>query len=96
MTPALRPGDRLLVWHGAPPRTGGLVVVELPSGPPGPRPVAVKRAVRQEADGRWWVESDALGRGVDSWTVGPLPAEAVSARVLLRLPRWTRRPAAGR
>lgn len=96
MWPAVRPGDRLLVWHGAPPRVGGLVLVELPAGPDGPRPVAVKRVTRREPDGRWWVESDALGEGVDSWTVGALAPESVRARVLLRLPRWRRRRAAGR
>lgn len=88
MLPSLRPGDRLLVWYGGRPRIGGLVVVRLPDGPDGPRPLAVKRARRQEADGSWWVESDKLGgAGVDSWTVGPLPPEAIVGRVLTRLPR---------
>lgn len=96
MAPTLRPGDRLLVWHGVPPRAGGLVLVALPPGLQGPRPVAVKRATRREPDGRWWVESDALGQGVDSWTVGTIGPESVRARVLLRLPRWRPRPVAGR
>lgn len=95
MLPALRPGDRLLLWYGGRPRIGGLVVVRLPDGPDGPRPLAVKRARRQERDGSWWVESDNPRAGVDSWTVGPLPAEAVVGRVLTRFPRSAPAPPPG-
>jgi signal peptidase I len=87
MEPTLLPGDRLLVRHGAHPRPGDLVLVELPPGPDGPRPLAVKRATRREPDGRWWVESDNSAVGTDSWTVGALSSRAVRARVLWRLPR---------
>lgn len=91
MEPTLSDGDRLLVWHGRAPRAGGLALVRLPHGPQGQRPLAVKRLVRQEPGGRWWVESDNLGRGVDSWTVGAVAPEAVRARVLCRLPRLSAR-----
>ncbi len=79
MQPTLYDGDRLLVVHGARPRTGGLAVVRLPDGV-----VAVKRATRHEADG-WWVERDNSREGVDSWSVGAIRDEDVIARVLMRL-----------
>ena len=78
MQPTLYDGDRLLVLHGAPPRTGGLVVVRLPDGV-----VAVKRATRHEPGG-WWVERDNPREGVDSWLVGAIPDANVVARVLFR------------
>lgn len=91
MEPTLLAGDRVLVRHGALARPGDLVLVELPPGPDGPRPLAVKRATRREPDGRWWVESDNAAVGTDSRTVGTLPPRAVRARVVWRLPRWPRR-----
>ena len=78
MEPTLREGDRLLLLHGARPRIGGLAVVRLPGGV-----VAVKRVTRREAEG-WWVERDNPQEGVDSWSVGAVPDDAVLARVLLR------------
>jgi hypothetical protein len=74
-------GDLLLVAHGLRPRPGGLVVVRLPDGT-----VAVKRATSYDGQG-WWVERDNPREGVDSWSVGPIPAQDVVARVLVRLPR---------
>jgi phage repressor protein C with HTH and peptisase S24 domain len=82
MLPTLREGDRLLVAHGASPRLGRLAVVRLPDGV-----LAVKRVTRREPDG-WWVERDNPAEGVDSWTVGAVPAADVVARVLGRL--WPR------
>jgi phage repressor protein C with HTH and peptisase S24 domain len=91
MEPTLLPGDRVLVRYGARVRPGDLVLVDLPPGPDGPRPLAVKRATRRESGDRWWVESDNPSHGTDSRTLGALPASAVRARVVLRLPRWARR-----
>jgi len=79
MEPTLYDGDRLLVLHRSLPRLGRLVVVRLPAGV-----VAVQRAAGRGADG-WWVERDNPREGVDSWQVGPIPEEAVVARVLCRL-----------
>ena len=79
MEPTLYDGDRLLLVHGAVPRPGRLAVVRLPDGV-----VAVKRVVRRERDG-WWVERDNPAVGVDSWTVGALPDDAMVARVLCRV-----------
>jgi signal peptidase I len=96
MEPTLYDGDRLLILHGARPRPGRLGVVRLPEGV-----VAVKRVVRREPDGGWWVERDNPRVGVDSWTVGAIADSAVLARVLVRLPRLPGRsqpggPGAGR
>ena len=79
MEPTLYDGDRLVLAHGLGPRPGDLVVVRLPDGV-----VAVKRVVRREPGG-WWVERDNPQVGVDSWTVGALPDNAVLAMVLCRL-----------
>lgn len=101
MEPTLREGDRLLVRYGARPHTGDLVLVRLPDGPHGPRPLSVKRLTRVETDGSWWVESDNLGAGSDSWTLGALALDRLVGRVvlrlvLLRLPRRRRRGGPGR
>ncbi len=87
MEPTLREGDRLLVRHGARPRVGRMAVVRLPDGV-----VAVKRVVRHEPDGGWWVERDNPREGVDSWTVGAIPDDAVVARVVTRVWPLRRRP----
>ena len=81
MEPTLVAGDLLVVVHGLRPRAGGLAVVRLPDGT-----VAVKRATSHGPDG-WWVERDNPAEGVDSWSVGAIPAQDVVARVLVRLPR---------
>src|SRR5690554_1663099 len=87
MLPTLADGDRLLVRWGARPRPGGLVVVRLPAGPDGPRPLAIKRATHRADDG-WWVERDNPAEGVDSWQVGAIAGSDVLAVVLIRL--WPR------
>lgn len=83
MEPTLHDGDRVLLLHGSAPRLGRLAVVRLPDGV-----VAIKRVVRREAGGGWWVERDNPLVGVDSWSVGALPEDAVVARVLTRIPGW--------
>jgi signal peptidase I len=87
MRPTLVDGDRLLVRWGAVPRPGRLVVVRLPDGPAGPRPLSVKRATRRDGDG-WWVERDNPDEGVDSWLVGAISPTDVRAVVIGRL--WPR------
>lgn len=87
MESTLTEGDRVLLLYGARARTGDVVAVRLPPGPSGPRPVAIKRLTRIESDGSLWVESDAPGRGTDSWQVGALPPSALVAVAPLRMPR---------
>jgi hypothetical protein len=89
MEPTLHEGDRLLVLYGARPRCGRLAVVRLPNDAAGiPRPLAVKRLTRRDPEGGdgWWVERDNPREGLDSWTVGAIPAAGIRARVLLRVP----------
>lgn len=91
MEPTYHDGDRLLVLYGARPVRGRAHLVDLPPGPDGPRPLAVKRVTRRDGDG-WWLEADNPTDGVDSWLVGAVPASAIRARVLSRLPRKPLRP----
>jgi phage repressor protein C with HTH and peptisase S24 domain len=85
MLPTLHDGDRLLVRYGAVPRPGDLVVVRLPADVSGaPRPLAVKRAAREEPAG-WWVERDNPAEGVDSWTFGTVAHHDVVAVVTARI-----------
>lgn len=98
MQPALYDGDVLLVRYAVPgtpqrPAPGRLVVVRLPPDDDGhPRPLAVKRLAGPAPDGEpgWWVERDNPRVGVDSWTVGAIPADDVLAAVVARVwpPRW--------
>jgi nickel-type superoxide dismutase maturation protease len=86
MVPALRDGDRLLVWlrpprHRAP--LGRVVVVQLPD-----RPLSVKRLVAVDPDGRIRVEGDNEFGSTDSRTLGSLPADSLRGIVLCRL--WPR------
>jgi signal peptidase I len=86
MVPALRDGDRLLVWlrvpRGTPP-LGRIVIVELPE-----RPLSVKRLVGIDPDGRIQVEGDNEFGSTDSRTLGSLPAGSIRGVVLVRL--WPR------
>lgn len=106
MLPTLRPGDRLLVGYGRRVRGGDVVVVRLPGGEPdsgrdGGRDggaLGVKRALRRDEDGGWWVERDNPTEGADSWSWnGAVPAADVRGVVLCRLlPRPGRLPDAPR
>jgi nickel-type superoxide dismutase maturation protease len=82
MLPALRPGDRIVVWRGARIEAGQVVVARHPRQPD---LLIVKRALRRE-DGGWWLESDnqaAPGRQ-DSWDFGPVAVDLVLARAMAR------------
>ncbi|MBB4701161.1 S24 family peptidase [Sphaerisporangium siamense] len=82
MSPALRPGDWLVVRRGAPVRPGDVVLARLPGDPD---TMIVKRAAWREAGG-WWLESDnqrAPGRK-DSWDFGAVPVPLVLGRVVFR------------
>jgi signal peptidase I len=86
MVPALRHGDRLLVWLRAPRRTpliGTIVLVDLPD-----RPLSIKRLVAVDPGGRVQVEGDNEPGSTDSRTLGALPATALRGVAMLRL--WPR------
>ena len=84
MLPRLRPGDRLLVVHGAVVTAGSLVLARFPDGT-----LAVKRAAerRTTRDGAaaWWLLSDNPTAGVDSRHRGPVRETDVVAVVKARL-----------
>jgi len=99
MEPTLHEGDRLLVLYGARPRRGRLAIVRLPNDAAGaPRPLAVKRISHRDPEGSdgWWVERDNPRAGLDSWTVGAIPASGIRARVLLRVPKRLHLPVPAR
>jgi len=85
MEPALRPGDWLLAWRGwrgRPQVKPGRIVVARQPGQPGL--LLVKRVAWREADG-WWLDSDNRRAGaVDSARFGPVCADLIEARVLIR------------
>lgn len=72
MLPALRPGDWWLARTFGPVRPGRVVLARHPRRPD---LRIVKRAVRREPDGRWWVEGDAPGE--DSRDFGPVEVDGV-------------------
>jgi nickel-type superoxide dismutase maturation protease len=83
MVPTLHHGDRLVVWLRRPrrvPRSGTVVVVELPD-----RPLSVKRLSAVEADGSIRVEGDNPFGSTDSRALGSLPAEALRGTVVARI-----------
>jgi nickel-type superoxide dismutase maturation protease len=87
MEPSLWPGDWLLVRRsirrGRAPRIRPRQLV-IAQHPWRPGLLLVKRAARREADG-WWLESDNPEAGaVDSRAFGPVPAELIEGRVLMR------------
>ena len=90
MLPALYPGDWLLAYRTARIRPGQVVLAWHPQRPGF---LLVKRAVWRE-DGGWWLASDNPAAGaVDSARFGPVPAEKIVARVLVRYrPVRRRRP----
>jgi signal peptidase I len=86
MVPALRDGDRLVVWLRAPrrpPAVGRVVLVELPD-----RPLSVKRLTSVEPDGRITVEGDNEFGSTDSRSLGPLSVASLRGVVLIRV--WPR------
>jgi nickel-type superoxide dismutase maturation protease len=83
MVPALRHGDRLLVWLRTPRRTpavGRIVVVTLPD-----RPLSVKRLVAADDGGRIWVEGDNEFASTDSRQLGWVSSSFLVGTVLGRL-----------
>ncbi len=89
MEPTLRDGQLIAVRYAARARPGALVIVALPPDGNGQaRPMAVKRLMHYEADGRAWIESDNQGASgrVDSWIIGPVPVTSIVAVAFT--PRW--------
>jgi nickel-type superoxide dismutase maturation protease len=85
MVPALRDGDRVLVWLRAPRRTpqvGRIVVIELPD-----RPLSIKRIASVNSDGSIEITGDNPYGSTDSRELGAVAASSIRGVVLFRLPR---------
>jgi nickel-type superoxide dismutase maturation protease len=81
MQPGLSPGDRVLVWQWAAPRSGDLVVFRDPERH---LSFAVKRVVSLEANGDLVVRGDNPNVSRDSREFGPVPRRLVVGRVVYR------------
>lgn len=84
MLPTLRPGEAVLARRTSRARPGQVVVVTWRDH----RPLSVKRLLRADPGGGWWVERDNPAEGADSWSAGAVPPDGLLAVVLLRL--WPR------
>jgi len=93
MSPALAPGDRLLVSYRRAPGEGDVVVARLPDGTVAVKRAAQRRTTRTGGPG-WWLLSDDPDVGVDSRHRGVVPEADVLGVVIARLwprPRLLRR-----
>jgi len=89
MSPALLPGDYLLVRRGGRAARPGDVVVLRP--PDRGTLHVIKRISRIEPDGRLWVEGDQPAASDDSRLFGAVAPDRVDGRVLGRYwPWWAR------
>lgn len=77
MAPTLLPGDFLVVRRSAPPRVGTIVVARRPDRP---GLLVVKRVTARGSGGYWLVGDNPLASD-DSEVFGPVPEDAVLARV---------------
>jgi signal peptidase I len=87
MTPALYPGDRLLIGYRRTPRPGDVVLARFPDGTLAVKRVDSARTTSAGGTG-WWLLSDNPGEGVDSRHRGAIADGAVVGVVLLRV--WPR------
>jgi phage repressor protein C with HTH and peptisase S24 domain len=87
MTPALRPGDRLLVRYGARVRPGDVVLARFPDGTLVVKRVESRRST-PSGESAWWLASDNPAEGVDSRHRGAIADGAVLGVVRLRV--WPR------
>lgn len=81
MLPTYRPGDWLIVWWGARPRVGDVVLARRADG------TQVIKRITGWVDGEWWLEGDNAAESIDSRRVGPFGSDQIQARVLFRYRR---------
>ncbi|HEX3646825.1 MAG TPA: S24/S26 family peptidase [Pseudonocardiaceae bacterium] len=84
MSPCLADGDIVLVRVGTAPRTGDVVLVRWATRP---GQLSIKRAVRPEGPGTWFVTGDNTFGTTDSRQLGPA--------VVLGVARWRLWPRPG-
>ncbi len=80
MRPTLEPGEYLVAVRRRP-RPGDLVVVEHPARP---GYEMVKRAIRIDDEGHWWVEGDDPAMSTDSRHFGTVRGDAIRGVVVVR------------
>src|SRR3990172_3346232 len=85
MTPALAPGERVLVnraafWFGRP-RAGDVVVLRDPRTP---ARLLIKRIERPASAGAWLVHGDNANASTDSRTFGPVRGDLLVGKVVAR------------
>lgn len=90
MSPALEPGDRLLLVRGMPVRPGHLVGVLDPRDPPGRERLLVKRVVEIRPDGVV-VAGDNPDASTDSRDFGAVPRRLLRGRAVYRYAPAARR-----
>jgi nickel-type superoxide dismutase maturation protease len=85
MSPALAPGDWLLVERlrpgVTPPPAGAIVLVADPRDPSLP---LLKRITRIDAEGKVWIEGDNPPYSTDSRHFGPVPVTSIAGIVRFR------------
>ncbi|MBV9602009.1 MAG: S26 family signal peptidase [Chloroflexi bacterium] len=81
MQPALRPGDRLIIWTWARPRTHDVVVLRDPESR---STLTVKRVAAFTPDGALIVRGDNPNVSRDSRHFGPVPRALVVGRAVYR------------
>ena len=85
MSPALAPGDWLLVERlrpgVTPPPAGAIVLVADPRDPSLP---LLKRITRIDAEGKVWIEGDNPPYSTDSRDFGPVPVTSIAGIVRFR------------
>jgi inner membrane protease subunit 1 len=82
MSPALLPGDRLLVATWLRPRVGGIVVARDPAA--GRRLLVKRVAAVEEEDGAYHLRGDSTADSRDSRVFGPVPRRLIVGRVVWR------------
>jgi nickel-type superoxide dismutase maturation protease len=85
MTPALAPGERVLVnrtayWFRSP-KANDVVLVRDPRAP---ERLLVKRIEREETGARYRVRGDNAGASTDSRAFGPVPRRYIVGKVWLK------------
>ena len=81
MEPALRNGEVYLAVTGTRVEVGDVVVCQHPNRPD---LLTVKRITRRVGEG-WWLEGDRSDASSDSREFGPVAADGVRAKLLVRL-----------
>jgi nickel-type superoxide dismutase maturation protease len=89
MQPALRPGDRILVWQWPARLKPGDVVAFVE--PERPRTISLKRITATHGSGAFELRGDNVNVSRDSRDFGPVPRQLILGRAVYRYLPGTRR-----